>query len=114
MGKSNATMNPEPNNQPPIPRGKTLLEPFKLPIRLMTQDFLLVIIFLTAGVCVAISENVSSFGSKLFYEFLIVAVVQMISAMVFFNTVRHWKKWIAMFSAMLTLASAVAIVLRTF
>jgi hypothetical protein len=105
-------MNPKQHNQPPIPRGKTLFESFKLPLRLMIQDFLLVIIFLLAGACIAVSENVSSFDSKLFCEFLGLAGVQIISAIAFFKKVRHWKKWIAILSAILTLAFIPATVFR--
>jgi hypothetical protein len=107
-------MNLNQNNHSQVPRGKALFEPFKRPLRLMIQDFLLVIIFLASPICVEMSESIVSINSKLFLEFLIVAGFQIFAAFVFFKKVRHWKRWISMLCLVLTLIFTFLMLLRIF
>jgi hypothetical protein len=84
-----------------FPRGKVLFEPFKLAFKQMMREFtiffLVVIVCAIAGISIEISENVTSFETKLFWFCIVLNAFQIVSSIILFKKIRSWEKWIAIF-----------------
>jgi hypothetical protein len=84
------------------PRGKVLFLPLKKPFRFFVQDFLLMLLGLMMGACIAISDTVSNFHSKSFWAFLILSAIQICFGIIYFKKILQWKRWLALFFSILT------------